>query len=297
MSGSFSGSEQGMWRVRGKGDKRNPYIGMGSSTGFSSARNGNVTIDPSIRAIQEQNLAESSNLYNALGSQAEGLLGNRSDYVNARVAPLEREFNMRQGQTERNLGMRGLSGSSFGEQSLNSLANEKQYALGNARSLATQESYAEMARVRAQQAQLLGLDAQTARDRFQQELMALGLGEGEIRQMTQAFEAQANRQGGFQPYQSGHAGSGSVDMSGGGGSASAGSCWVAEVLYGVDSDKTSKLRQYFKDKFDSDGITGWFSRLYSKHGKKWAAVVDKNILARSVAHVVWGFYWLIAKGK
>lgn len=218
MSGSFSGSEQGMWRVRGKGDKRNPYIGRGSSTDYSSLNSGKVSIDPSIRAIQEQNLAKSSNLYNELGESAANLMGNQNAYIQARVDPLEREYNMRQGALERNLSMRGLSGSSFGEQSLNRFAADKQRELGNARSIATKESLDSLAQVRAQQAQMLGLDADTARTRLIQELQSLGLAEGDINNTVKAYEAMYSRQGGFQPYQSGHAGSGSggIGMSSGG---------------------------------------------------------------------------------
>lgn len=217
MSGSGGHSEQGMWRVRGPGDKSNPFKKQKFSTGFSTINGGNVTIDPSIRAIQEQNLSRSNNLYNDLGSQAVGLMGNQSDYIRARVSPLEQEYNMRQGAQERNLSLRGLSGSSFGEMDRTNLASAKERDLGNARALATQDSLSELARVRAQQAQAIGMDAQTARDRFAQELSALGIGQGNIQQLFNMYEQEFTRQGGFQPYQSGHSGQGGGGAVGGGG--------------------------------------------------------------------------------
>jgi hypothetical protein len=222
MSGSGNWTEAGRVPLSGDGTERNPFLALPASTKYSKAHFGRVRIDPSIRAIQEQGLARNNNLYNALGSQAESLLGNQNAFITARVNPLEREYTQRQGEVQRNIGLRGLSGSSFGEQTLSSLANEKQTALGDARALATQESLDSLAQVRAQQAQVAGYDATAARDRFQQELQALGLGQQQVTTLINAFESYQQREVTAGPYQTQHSGAVTGGMGGGGSMPSAG---------------------------------------------------------------------------
>ena len=184
-------------------------------TGYSDMEYGNVTIDPSIRAIQEQNLSKNNNLYNELGTSGQNIMGNleglrsayqgnMSAYNQARVNPLEQELTTQQGQLQRSIGMRGLSGSSFGDQAMTNFGIDKQRSLGDARALAATENFQALTGIDAQmadtlfkkvsqQAALTGMDAQTARDRLQQELSALGLGTQQQQLMINEFDNFQNR--------------------------------------------------------------------------------------------------------
>jgi hypothetical protein len=175
-------------RKHGGGRGLNKY-----GTGFSTVEDGNVTMDPRIREIQEQGLSRNNNLYNQLGESARNLVGNQSAYIQARVNPLEQELTTRQGGLERNIGLRGVAGSSFGNMDLTNFANEKQRVLGDARALATTEGINAAAQMYSQQAQLTNMDNDTAKAMMMQELQALGLGQQQINSMIQAFESQQNR--------------------------------------------------------------------------------------------------------
>ena len=175
-------------RKHGGGRGLNKY-----GTGFSTVEDGNVTMDPRIREIQEQGLSRNNNLYNQLGESARNLVGNQSAYIQARVNPLEQELTTRQGGLERNLGLRGVAGSSFGNMDLTNFANEKQRVLGDARALATTEGINAAAQMYSQQAQLTNMDNDTAKAMMMQELQALGLGQQQINSMINAFESQQNR--------------------------------------------------------------------------------------------------------
>jgi hypothetical protein len=244
MSGSAASGQQETFKIGQKGLKKNPYAFSTTNTGYSSAGMGNVTIDPSIRAIQEQNLSRSTNLYNALGEQAKNLLGNQSGYIQARVNPLEQELTNRQGQLNKNIGIRGLSGSSFGDQALTNFGIDKQRSLGDARSMATSESLAALGQTYAQQAQQLGFDAQTARDRFNNELQALGLGQGQIQLMTQAYENEQNRLAGNTGVGITH--NSAVGASGGGSQGGGGSiiCTAMNEMYGFGSYRNNIWVKY-----------------------------------------------------
>lgn len=65
-------------------------------------------------------------------------------------------------------------------------------------------------------------------------------------------------------------------------------CWVAEELYGKHSIKTLAARVYVYRHLNDKSPLGYFCRLYSKHGKKWAGWVRNSKLARVAAHVIWG---------
>lgn len=215
MSGSggnwgFASSQTTQQKLGRYGMKRNQYAAQPISTGFSRMDQGNVTLDPSIRAIQEQGLARNNNLYNQLGSFGQEILGNlrgtrsryegnQSAYLQSRINPVEQEFSQRQGGLQRSIGMRGLAGSSFGDQALNNLATEKQRTLGDVRAQAEMENLqaltgidAQMAQTMfqnvAQQMQITGMDLDTAKTRLQQELQALGLGQAQVKLMADQFE-------------------------------------------------------------------------------------------------------------
>ena len=254
-------------------------------TGYSTSRLGKVSIDPSIRAIQEQMLARNNNLYNQLGQSAESLLGNQNAYIQARVNPLEQQLTEREGELGRSIGLRGLSGSSFGEQAMTNFNIDKNRALGDARSTALNDSLGQLAQIRAQQFASLGLDSKTAQDRMANELQALGLGKSQI---DQAMQAYISYQQNSTQSRSGIASSvvGGV-KSGSGSTPSAGNCFVAEVIYGVDSPITLTIRSFVKKHSADKTLLGKFFRLYIKKGRKWAETVRDNKTIRMVAKLIW----------
>ena len=184
-------------------------------TGYSTLKEGQLTLDPSIRSIQEQALSRNTNLYNELGESGKNILGNlqglrgryegnAAAYTQARVNPLESELTTRQGELQRNIGLRGLSGSSFGEGALTNFSTDKQRALGDARAQAEMENLqaitgidAQMAETlfnkTSQQMQINNMDLDTAKTRLAGELQAMGASQAQINTMVQAFEGQQNR--------------------------------------------------------------------------------------------------------
>lgn len=234
---SASGQSSGRRQPGGKGMKRNPYRETPFNTGYSSAVGGTVTMDPSIRRIQEQGLARNNNLYNELGTEGQNILGNlrntrsryegnQSAYIKSQTNPLEQELAQRQGGLERSNSLRGISGSSFGEQSMTNFGVEKERAISDTRAKAEMENLQALTGIDAQMAQTLfekaeqmskltGMDNQIANDRFKQELAALGLGKEQTEIMIKAFEDHQKRQLEGGPYFSSTGGGGGGGGGGG----------------------------------------------------------------------------------
>lgn len=207
MPSAFS---KGSSKAMGNASIRTPYSSITAAGGSSKVR-----MDPSIRAIQEQVLSRNTNLYNELGESGKNILGNlqglrgryegnAAAYTQARVNPLEQELTTRQGELQRNLGLRGVSGSSFGEGAQTNFAIDKERALGDARSQAEMENLqaitgidAQMASTlfnkTSQQMQINNMDLDTAKTRLAGELQAMGASQAQINTMVQAFESQQNR--------------------------------------------------------------------------------------------------------
>lgn len=184
-------------------------------TGYSTLKEGQLTLDPSIRSIQEQSLSRNTNLYNELGESGKNILGNlqglrgryegnAAAYTKARVNPMEQELTTRQGELQRNLGLRGVSGSSFGEGAQTNFAIDKERALGDARAQAEMENLQALTGIDAQMAstlfnktsqqmQINGMDLATAKERLAGELQALGASQVQINTMVKAFEGQQDR--------------------------------------------------------------------------------------------------------
>lgn len=179
------------------------------STPYSSVNQGVVNIDPSVRLLQDQALQRTMGLYGNVGSatdeyvnQANQLrsrfLGNQNAFTQARVNPLQQELTTRQGALERSIGLRGLSGSSFGEQALTGFGIDKQRALGDERAKAEMESIAALQGIDKgilsaildsvqQQSMLNNENYEVAGMRLEQELAALGLGQNQINQFMDSF--------------------------------------------------------------------------------------------------------------
>jgi hypothetical protein len=177
---------------------------MPLSSGASSInrRAGTVSLDPSIRALRDSTLANipgyRSNLNTAygdfsgrLGSIYGGLQGNQSPFIQARVNPLLQQQAQQTGQLQTSLGMRGLSGSSFGDQALTNLNTDYGRAIGDQAALATQDTLNAQTGVAGQMFNAAGANNQqnmaldtsiqgTAGQDLAQELSALGLAPADI---------------------------------------------------------------------------------------------------------------------
>jgi hypothetical protein len=156
-------------------------------TGFSTTTGGVTTLDPTIRDMRNSSLAD----YLASTLQTRNqFLGNQSGFVNSILNPLRASAALQQGQLQRSLGQRGLSGSSFGDQALTNLTTT------NNRSIADAQAQAQMQNASAlSQIDQARFEAQNtvAQQTLQQELAALGLSQTQIAQMMDAFQQQQLR--------------------------------------------------------------------------------------------------------
>lgn len=185
-------------------------------TPYSSAVGGNTTIDPSVRGIQNDFLRRNMSLYGDVGGATDKYLSanqslrdaygaNNGAYVQARVNPVLQRFGALQAQTQQSLGQRGLSGSSFQDQAMRNIQLDASLAEGDARALATNESFNAMRglnsddlgamfqRIQGQSA-LNGESNQIAQQRFAQEMAGLGMSQQQIQQMINEFQNQQDRQ-------------------------------------------------------------------------------------------------------
>jgi hypothetical protein len=200
-------------------------------------KQGSLSLDPSIRAIQDKGLGRIDDLYGQSGAYGDELigntrslrnrfLGNQSAYSEAQMNPLRQQVATRRGEVQRSIGQRGLGGSSFGEQAITSFDTESQRALQDASANVEMQQLQALTGIDAQmtqqmfgkistQAQLNGESLGVAKQRLQGELAALGLGQQQINTMTNAFESWQTRVLNAGPYETGT--SGNFNMGGGGG--------------------------------------------------------------------------------
>lgn len=291
-------------------------------TGNSSMSYGNVTIDPRIRQIQEQNLAKNNNLYNELGESGRSILGdlrglrsryegNQSAYIQSRLDPYQQQFATRRGELQGSIGLRGLGGSSFGEQALTNFDIDTQRALGDVRAQAENENLQALTGLSAQeantlfsrvanQASLTNADSDTAKAMLQQELSALGLGSQQQQLMMNAFESWQGRGnqdrqniaqdiiGGFNASANMTNANANMSRNTSGTLNTSGTfCFVAEALYGIDSEKTHTIREFVGRHIGDKSLFGIFLSAYRKYGRKWAELVSKNKAVRAIARIIW----------
>ncbi len=212
-SSTQTGTDSGL--IGRFGMKRNPWAFNPVNTGYSSMDRGVVRIDPSIRAIQDKGLARIDELYGQTGAYGDELigntrtlrnrfLGNQSDYANAQLNPLRQQIANRRGELQRGTSIRGLTGSSFGDQAMSSFDFESQRALQDASANVEMQQLQALTGIDANLAQqmfgkvsmqsaLNGESLDVAKNRLEQELRALGLGMDQVRLMTNAFESYQNR--------------------------------------------------------------------------------------------------------
>ena len=195
--------------------QRNPHEWDAWNTGNSSAYHGNVTIDPSIRALQDKGLARNDQLYAQTGAYGNELIGNSrnmlaryqgnmSDYANAQLNPLRQQIASGRGELTRSNSLRGLSGSTFGNQSLTNYDTTTGRNLHDAQAQVEAEQIQAQTGINGQMAQnmftqiaqqsaLNGESQQIAQQRLQQELAALGLGAEQIKMMQAEYDKYLQR--------------------------------------------------------------------------------------------------------
>ncbi len=128
------------------------------STDYSKTSGGHTSFDPSIRGLQDQSLGNTAALesgvmgygttFRARSDESKGqydalyreLTSNQNPYIQARVDPLKEQIASSRGQIQRNQGLRGVSGSSFGNDELTNFDFGAQRQLGDASSLATNDA-------------------------------------------------------------------------------------------------------------------------------------------------------------
>lgn len=170
-------------------------------TRYSSAIDGNVMIDPSIRGLQEEGLTKNrSGLETYLGQNADlrqRYLGNQSAFRSARIDPLQRQFAQRRSELQQGIGLRGLGGSSFGDQALTGFDVDSQRAIGEAGAQAEMEDLQAISGLDQDRFSAImetsGFDLNVAAMRLQEELSALGLGQEQINQRLQEFQEYSQR--------------------------------------------------------------------------------------------------------
>lgn len=165
------------------------------STGYSSMSKGNISLDPSIRNLQQESygrLGEGVNRYLGDTDTLRGrFTGNESAYKQARLNPLLQQTALRRGELQRSLGLRGIAGSSFGDQSINRFDIDSQRAIGDESAIAERESVDALSAL--DKDRLSGVNMYSdagmnlAKERLAQELAALGLTQQQAQQQMQAF--------------------------------------------------------------------------------------------------------------
>jgi len=144
-------------------------------TAYSTLQGGNLSLDPTIRDIQNQALTGYTNLLpglqpditnrfstaglrgisSNLGDIASQLTGNRNAFIQARVDPLRQALAQQQGQLQRSLNRRGVFGT-FGNQDMANLAFQGNRAIGDAQAQALQEALNAQTGILGQQAGIQG---------------------------------------------------------------------------------------------------------------------------------------------
>ncbi len=157
------------------------------STPYSNLTNGRLSMDPSIRQLQDEGLGT----YLSRSDETRNrFLGNDAAYTRARLNPLREQLATRRGELGRSIGLRGLAGSSFGEQALTNFDIDSSRAIGDAGAIAERENLQAITGLDSARLQaMMGL----SQDRFNQELAGLGLSAQQIQMMQQAFESSKQR--------------------------------------------------------------------------------------------------------
>lgn len=160
------------------------------STGASTLAGGNINIDPSIRGLYDESLGTTRGLLSSTMASRDDLIGNRSDFIQARTNPLRERIAQRRGQLNRELGRRGVFGT-FANKERTNLDIDSERAMQDAEASALREALQTEAGY-TQLAQALNTNIQgIASGRFNQELQSLGLSLNSILGLTSAAQKSA----------------------------------------------------------------------------------------------------------
>lgn len=140
-------------------------------TPYSRVVDGNAVLDPAIRNTFMESIGNTRGMIDRAR-------GNQNAFIQARVNPMEAQVAQQRGALERSLGLRGLSGSSFGDQAMRSFGLDTERALGDARAQATQEAL-------GFESSLNQLLSQGGSQLLAQELSALGLSDQNISRLLE----------------------------------------------------------------------------------------------------------------
>lgn len=196
MSGKLGFSQTKQKQSQDSSSFSRPYI----NTRYSQYDDGSktLTLDPSIRTLQEEALGRSRGM---MGNLSQGftdyknnnqdirnrLLSNQSAFRQARVNPIAQAAATRRGELQSNIGLRQISGSSFADQSLSNLDFDTARQIGDASAIADAESLsavtgldkdmlnALIGKIQVEQ-DINGFTNEIAQQRLQQELSAMGMG-------------------------------------------------------------------------------------------------------------------------
>ena len=218
-TGGLIGSLLSAYLTKQQIDKLKP---QDKYTDYSSIQGNKVSLDPSIRKLQDQSLANtaqneagvmgygtqfrsrSDQTMNQYDDLYKELQSNSNPFIQARVDPLKASIAQNRGALERGQGLRGVGGSSFANDELSKFDFTANRELGNATSTATQEALGArnntLGSIGNLNTSTLAGNTQlssslntlnnnrntVARDRINQELSALGLSENAAKQLQDA---------------------------------------------------------------------------------------------------------------
>ena len=155
LIGSLVGAGLSIYQARQVADSMQV---QDKSTDYSKTSGGHTSFDPSIRGLQDQSMLRNQELeggvmgygtafrarsdenkdqYDKLYAE---LTSNQNPYIQARVNPLKEQIAGSRGQIQRNQGLRGVGGSSFGNDELTNFDFGAQRQLGDASAMATHDA-------------------------------------------------------------------------------------------------------------------------------------------------------------
>jgi hypothetical protein len=197
MSGTLGFSQSKQKQSQDQSSFTRPNI----NTPFSNyiAQTNTLTLDPSIRSLQEEALGRSRGM---LGNLSQGfsdyktntmgirnqLVSNQSPYITARTNPIRESGAQRLGALQSDIGLRQIGGSSFANQALSNLDFDTARQIGDASAIANAESLsaitgldkdmlnALIGKIQVEQ-NINGFTNEVAQQRLQQELAAMGMGQ------------------------------------------------------------------------------------------------------------------------
>lgn len=194
MSGVFGKQKQSQNAVSLPYFKGTPY----SNISYDPEGNPSLNLDPSIRGLQDEVLGNAGALqgslsgrFGAINSNLSGIQNrfrdNASGFFQAVTNPVREAAAQSLGAAERNVGLRGLGGSSFGQQTIDNARFTGSRNVADAEALARMQQLTAEAGLNEQQssllmkeitsqAQLMGIPLSVALARLQQELSTFQLG-------------------------------------------------------------------------------------------------------------------------